>query len=46
MIANYETEQLVHEIQDLVKSVETAKDDVSIFCELMKQIYLTGSTKN
>jgi len=46
MINKIEEEQIVLEIRDLVRGVETAKDEMNVYCELMKQLFLRNSNSN
>lgn len=41
-----ENESIVIEIRDLVKGIDKAKEEVDIYCDLMKQMFLAGSGKN
>lgn len=45
-ILNLENEDIVVEIKQLVKDIDTAKDEINIYCDLLKQIFLSGSNKN
>lgn len=46
MISNLNEKPIVLEIQELIKGVETAKEEINLYCDLMKQIFLAGSQKN
>lgn len=39
-------EKIHEEIQTLLKEVDKVKDKINIYCDMMKQIYLSGSSKN
>ena len=41
-----ESEDLVLEIKELINGVETFKDEINIYCDLMKQMFLLNSTNN
>lgn len=41
-----EDEEIVLEIRGLVKNIETVNNEVNIYCDLMRQIFLSGSGKN
>jgi len=41
-----ENETIVLEIRDLVNSVDKVKEEVNIYCDLMKQMFLSTSGKN
>ena len=40
------SEKIVLEVQELVRGINTVKDEVDIYCELMKQMILSSSGKN
>ena len=46
MFSNLNEEKIVLEIKDLVNGVESAKNEVNIYCDLMKQLFLSGSKQN
>ncbi len=39
-------EQTINDIKTLVKDIENAKENMTIYCKLMKEIFLSGSGKN
>lgn len=39
-------EKIINEIKELVEDINTAKDKICIYGELMKQIFLSGSENN
>ena len=39
-------EQTLEDLRNLVNDIETAKENMSIYCELMKELFLSGSGKN
>jgi len=47
MYRDYEREeQTMLEIRELVKDIENAKENMTMYCEIMKDIFLSGSGKN
>ena len=47
MYRDYEREQqTITEIRELVKDIENAKENMTMYCEIMKDIFLSGSGKN
>lgn len=46
MINGLVDEKIVLEIRELVEGISTAKKEVDIFCDLMKQIFLSKSNNN
>lgn len=41
-----ENELIVKEIRELVSGIDKAKEEVDIYCDLMRQMFLSGSGKN
>lgn len=39
-------EPIMIEIRDLIGEIDKAKDEMNIYCDLIKQIFLSGSNKN
>ena len=39
-------EQTLEDLRNLVNDIETAKENMSIYCELMKELFLSCSGKN
>ncbi len=47
MYRDYDREaQTITEIRELVKDIENAKENMTMYCEIMKEIFLSGSGKN
>lgn len=46
MISDLKNEKIVLEIKELVAGINSVKDEVDIYCDLMKQILLAGSIQN
>lgn len=47
MYRDYDKEQqTIEEVKQLIQDVETAKENMTIYCELMKELFLSGSGKN
>ena len=46
MIENLDNEDFVVEIRKLVNDIESAKDDFNVYCELVKEMFISGSKKN
>ena len=46
MLNNLDDEKIIIEIRELVAGINSIKNDVDIYCDLMKQIFLSGSNKN
>ena len=39
-------EDIVIEINELINGIDRVKEEVDIYCNLMKQMFLSGSGKN
>lgn len=46
MINNLSSEKIVMEVRDLVSNIESFKEEVNVYCDLMKQMFLSGSSQN
>lgn len=45
-MTDLENEQIVFEIRGLVNRIDNVKEEINIYCDLMKQIFLAGSAQN
>lgn len=41
-----ENEKIVFEVRSLIKGMNKVKNEVDVYCELMKQIFLSESLEN
>ena len=46
MAKDFQNEKIVHEIKALIKGIDSAKDEVNVYCDLLKQLFLTNSSEN
>ncbi len=46
MLNNLDDEKVVTEVRELIEDINAMKSEINIYCDLMKQIFLSGSTKN
>jgi len=46
MINNFNDEKIVGEIKSLLNEVGKVKEEIDVYCDLMKQMFLLTSTKN
>lgn len=46
MINDLKDEKIVFEIRELVKGIDLAKEEINIYCDLMKQMFLSCSIEN
>lgn len=45
-LSNLYEEEIVLEIRELLDEVYRVKDEINVYCDLMKQVFLSGSNKN
>ena len=43
---NISDDKIILEIKTLLDEVDKVKDEINVYCDLMKQIFLSGSSKN
>lgn len=41
-----EKEEIVVEVKNLIADIDSIKDKMDVYCDLMKQIFLSSSNKN
>jgi len=41
-----DNEQIVIEVRELVNNIESVKEEVDVYCSLIRQMFLAGSGKN
>lgn len=46
MIDNLNNETIVIEIRNLLNDANKVKEEIDVYCELMKQMFLSTSSKN
>lgn len=46
MIRDLSNEKIILEVRDLVSNIESFKEEVNVYCDLMKQMFLSGSCEN
>ena len=46
MINNFNDEKIVGEIKNLLNEVGKVKEEIDVYCDLMKQMFLLTSSKN
>ena len=46
MINDLKNEEIVQEIKELINTIDSSKDEVNIYCALLKQVFLANSSKN
>lgn len=46
IVIDLNKENLIDEIQSLVKNIDAAKNEVNIYCDLMRQMFLASSCDN
>lgn len=43
---NLDEEIIVMEIRDLINGIDSAKDNLDCYCEMLKEMFLSGSGRN
>lgn len=46
MLDNLQNEEIVIEVKKLINGINSVKDEVNIYCDLVKQMILSGSSQN
>lgn len=46
MTNDLKNEKVVLEIKELIAGIDSVKNEISIYCDLMKQMFLSGSNEN
>lgn len=46
MIHDLNKEKIVLEVRELVSAIDSTKDEVNVYCDLIKQMFLSSSTEN
>lgn len=46
MTNDLKNEKAVLEIKELIAGVDSVKNEINIYCDLMKQMFLSGSKEN
>lgn len=46
MSYDLKNEKIVVEIRELVSCIDSVKDEVNVYCDLMKQMFLSSSSVN
>lgn len=46
MLDNLENDEIVIEIKKLINNINDVKDEMNIYCDLMKHMFLSGSSQN
>lgn len=46
MISDLNSEKIVVEIRELVSCIDSVKDEVNVYCDLVKQMFLASSCSN
>lgn len=40
------SEKIILEIRELVSSIDSVKDEINVYCDLVKQMFLASSAQN
>lgn len=46
MLRDLNSEKIVMEVRELVSNIESFKEEVDVYCDLMKQMFLSSSSTN
>lgn len=46
MISDLNSEKIILEIRELVSGIDSFKEEVNVYCDLMKQMFLSSSGQN
>lgn len=46
MIRDLSDTEIILEIRELVAGIDSAKNEVNVYCDLMKQMFLSSSREN
>lgn len=46
MVNDLDNENIVLEIRELLNNVDKASSEMNLYCEMMRQIFLSGSSAN
>lgn len=46
MVNDLDKENIVLEIRELLNNVDNAANEMNVYCEMMRQIFLSGSSVN
>lgn len=46
IIDDLQDEDIVQEIKELIAGIDSVKNEVNLYCDLVKQIFLSGSNRN
>lgn len=46
MTNDLKNEKVVLEIKELIAEIDSVKNEISIYCDLMKQMFLSSSNEN
>jgi hypothetical protein len=46
MVRDLKNEKIVLEIRELVSTIDLVKDEINVYCDLMKQMFLSSSIEN
>lgn len=46
MLSDLNSEKIVVEIRELVSNIDSAKSEINVYCDLVKQMFLSNSCQN
>lgn len=46
MINDLSSEKIVLEVRELISNIDSFKEEINVYCDLMKQMFLSSSNTN
>lgn len=46
MISDLNSEKIILEVRELILNIDSVKDEINVYCDLMKQMFLSSSNQN
>ena len=46
MISDLSSEKIILEVKELISNIDSVKDEINIYCDLLKQMFLSSSNQN
>lgn len=46
MISDLSSEKIILEVRELILNIDSVKDEINVYCDLMKQMFLSSSNQN
>jgi hypothetical protein len=46
MVNDLSREKIILEVRELVSNIDSVKDEINVYCDLLKQMFLSSSNEN